>query len=129
MCGGTSILGKPSQRSPWMTEIILPFTVVVVAFFYGFHQLAQPTATNRELRVALVQPGIPQTLIWNPANDMARFQDLLHLSENALTNKPDVVVWPEAALPGLPHYQEEFGLPILTLAHDWHQGMDDHRRR
>ena len=30
------ILGKPTQRSPWMAEIILPFTVVVVAFFYGF---------------------------------------------------------------------------------------------
>ena len=49
---------------------------------------------------------------------MERFQDLLHLSENALTNKPDVVIWPEAALPGLPRYQEEFANPISALAHD-----------
>ncbi|HXS68441.1 MAG TPA: apolipoprotein N-acyltransferase, partial [Candidatus Polarisedimenticolia bacterium] len=121
LCAAASILGKPAQRSPWIAEIVLPFTVVVVAFFYGFHQLAQPTqstAADRELRVALVQPGIPQTLIWNPTNDMMRFQDLLHLSADAMTNKPDVVIWPEAALPGLPRYQEEFANPISALAHD-----------
>jgi apolipoprotein N-acyltransferase len=118
LCGIASILGKPTQRSPWMTEIILPFTAVVIAFVYGFHQLSQPTTTDRELKVALIQPGIPQTMIWNPTNDLARFQDLLHLSEEALTNKPDVVIWPEAALPGLPRFEREFSDPISALAHD-----------
>jgi len=118
LCAAASILGKPGQRSPWMAEIILPFTVIVIAFFYGFHQISQPTTMNRELRVALVQPGIPQTLIWNPTNDLARFHDLLHLSENALTNKPDVLVWPEAALPGIPRYEAEFADPISDLARE-----------
>lgn len=118
LCGVASILGKPTQRSPWMTEIILPLAAIFVAFVYGFHQLSHPTVPARELKVALVQPGIPQTMIWNPTNDLARFQDLLHLSEEALTNKPDVVIWPEAALPGLPRFQPEFGDPIVALARD-----------
>jgi apolipoprotein N-acyltransferase len=116
LCGVTAILGKPTQRSPWMVEIILPFTTVIVAMFYGFHQLAQPFSEDRELKVALVQPGIPQTMIWNPTNDMLRFQDLIHLSEAALTNKPDVVIWPEAAMPGLPRFDPEFADPISALA-------------
>ena len=118
LCGATSILGKPTQRSPWMVEIILPFTTVVIAMFYGFHQLARPFTEDRELKVALVQPGIPQTMIWNPTNDMVRFHDLIHLSEDALTNQPDLIIWPEAAVPGLPRFDAEFADPISALARD-----------
>ena len=118
LCGVTSILGKPTQRSPWMIEIILPFTAVIVAMFYGFHQLAQPFTEDRDLKVALVQPAIPQTMIWNRTNDMLRFQKLLRLSEDALTNKPDVLIWPEAALPGLPRFDPELADPISALARD-----------
>jgi apolipoprotein N-acyltransferase len=116
LCAAASILGKPGQRSPWMAEVILPFTAGIAAFVYGTHQLAQPVVTGREIKVALVQPGIPQTLIWNPTNDLARFHDLLHLSEEAMTNHPDLVVWPEAALPGLPRFESEFADPISDLA-------------
>jgi apolipoprotein N-acyltransferase len=125
LCAMASILGQPGQRSPWMAEIILPFAAGIAAFIYGFHQLAQPVTAGRELKVALIQPGIPQTLIWNPTNDLARFQDLIHLSENAMTNQPDLVVWPEAALPDEPG----FGESISALARE-HQtwmiiGADD----
>lgn len=118
LCATASILGKPAQRYPWMAEIILPFTVVIIAFVHGFHQLSQPQNDTRELKVALVQPGIPQTMIWNPTNDMLRFEGLLHLSEAALTNKPDLLVWPEAATPGLPRFEPEFADPISDLARE-----------
>lgn len=123
ICAVGSILKKPTQRSPWMIEIILPATAVIVAFVYGFHQIRNAPPAQRELNVALVQPGIPQTLIWNPDNDMARFHDLIHLSEDALTNEPDVVIWPEAAMPGLPRYQPEFAEPISALAANHHAWM------
>jgi len=91
--------------------------------FFGFHQVAHQPAAEREIRVALVQPSIPQTMIWNPANDAARFQDLLRLTGEAMLLQPDVVVWPEAALPGLPRYEPEFGDPIAALARDHHAWM------
>jgi apolipoprotein N-acyltransferase len=123
LCAAASILGKPNQRSPWMTEIILPFAAVVAVFVYGFHQLSKPVVTNRRLKVALVQPGIPQSMIWDEANNMVRFHDLLKLSEQALTNHPDLVIWPEAALPGLPRFQPEFADPIAALARDHNAWM------
>jgi apolipoprotein N-acyltransferase len=118
LCAAASILARPNERSPWMVEIILPFCALVAVFGYGFHQLAKPVTMGRELKVALVQPGIPQTMIWNPTNDVARFHDLLRLSAEALTNQPDLVVWPEAALPGLPRFESEFADPISALARE-----------
>jgi apolipoprotein N-acyltransferase len=56
---------------------------------------------EHELTLALVQPSIPQSMIWNPAEKANRFAKLMQLSELALATKPDVLVWPEAALPEL----------------------------
>jgi apolipoprotein N-acyltransferase len=38
-------------------------------------------------------------LIWDESQNANRFQQLLALSENALTNQTDLLVWPEAAVP------------------------------
>ena len=53
--------------------------------------------------MALVQPAIPQEVVWDQSYEKkaARFASLLALSEAAVTNNPTVVVWPEAALPDL----------------------------
>lgn len=117
LCAVTSILSKPSQRSPWMAEIILPFTAVVIAFGYGFHQLRQPAPAGREFKATLVQPSIPQTLIWDESKDRERFEDLMQLSERALAQPTDVLIWPEASLPGTPFNREgEIAEPIADLA-------------
>jgi apolipoprotein N-acyltransferase len=119
LCAVTSILGKPSQRNPWMAEIILPFTAVVVAFGYGFHQLRQPTVVGRELKATLVQPSIPQTMIWDESKGRERFEELMELSERALAEPADVLIWPEASLPGNPFNSEgNIAAPIADLARE-----------
>jgi apolipoprotein N-acyltransferase len=119
LCAVTSILGKPSQRNPWMAEIILPFTAVVVAFAYGFHQLRQPAVVGRELKATLVQPSIPQTMIWDESKSYERYKELMELSENALSEPADVLMWPEASLPGYPYNREgNIAAPIADLARE-----------
>ncbi|HWN96428.1 MAG TPA: apolipoprotein N-acyltransferase, partial [Methylomirabilota bacterium] len=44
-------------------------------------------------------PSIPQTMIWNPADSDVRFAELMKLTQAALTNRPDLLIWPEAAVP------------------------------
>jgi apolipoprotein N-acyltransferase len=117
LCAVTSILGKPAQRNPWMAEIILPFTAVVVAFGYGFHQLRQPPVVGRELTATLVQPSIPQTMIWDESKGRERFEELMQLSDRALAEPADVLIWPEASFPGTPFDQEgNIAAPIADLA-------------
>jgi apolipoprotein N-acyltransferase len=84
LCAGSVILRRPHLTSAWMGEVLLPLTAVIALFVFGFHRMAQSPAGSRELRVTLIQPSIPQTLIWDPAKSDERFQGLIRLSESAL---------------------------------------------
>lgn len=85
----------------WLAELALPLTVLGCVTAYGWIKLSQPESAGPTLKVALVQPNIPQTAIWNPNERTNRFRKLVELSEQALASKPDLLVWPESALPNL----------------------------
>ncbi len=95
------IFSRPNSRFAWEPEIFPPLLVVVCIFAFGEVSLKTPAPTEKTLRVALVQPAIPQTLIWDENENSNRFQQLLQLSETVLTNKVDLLVWPESAVPEL----------------------------
>jgi apolipoprotein N-acyltransferase len=134
-----TILRRPTVRSAWVADIILPATTVLVLFVLGFRRLNAPEAgmtedpgppgRPRTLRVAFVQPSIPQTFIWDDTKSDERFAELLKLSEQALTNKTDLLLWPEAAVPKLFRWYKEMFLPVTTLARSNHVwtiiGADD----
>ena len=95
------IAAKPQYRFAWQPEVFPPLLVVAILFGGGELKLLQPASPGTTLRVALAQPAIPQNLIWDETANAARFQQLLQLSETALTNKVDLLVWPESAVPVL----------------------------
>jgi apolipoprotein N-acyltransferase len=47
----------------------------------------------------MIQPSVPQSMIWDASANSNRFQQLLALTETALTNQTDLLIWPESALP------------------------------
>ncbi|MDB6111081.1 MAG: Apolipoprotein N-acyltransferase [Pedosphaera sp.] len=110
------VIRKPAMRSAWVAEIILPMAVVGAAYASGYQKLLHREPVRPELSAALIQPSIPQTLIWDPAGSTNRFHQLLQLSEAALTNKPDLLIWPEAAVPKLVRYDEETFQAVTGLA-------------
>jgi len=93
------ILLQPTKRFAWQAEILLPFLAVCVAFAFGMAKLRQPETPGATLRVTFVQPSIPQTVIWDPAEDTNRFNHLMALSEKAVSGGSELLLWPEAALP------------------------------
>jgi apolipoprotein N-acyltransferase len=93
------MLRRPASRLAWQTEILLPLTVIVVLFAFGYMRIGGQNPPAVKLRVTLVQPSIPQSLIWDPNVNARRFQELLELSESALTNQTDLLIWPESAVP------------------------------
>ena len=98
-CGVAMTLRRPHQRWAGLREVFAPLLAVVTVVSLGVSKVSQPTAPSERLRVALIQPSIPQTQIWDPEADLPRFRQLLSLSEAALTEKPQLLVWPEAAVP------------------------------
>ncbi|MHB1307924.1 MAG: apolipoprotein N-acyltransferase [Limisphaerales bacterium] len=84
-----------------LADLGLPLAVVVFLTFSGAARSLQPMPAGRELRVALVQPSIPQELIFNPGETTNRFDALLELSQLAAATRPDLILWPEASMPTL----------------------------
>jgi len=71
---------------------------------------------GKTLRVAFIQPNIPQTMIWNPVENEQRFTQLMQLTAQSLTNRPDLILWPEAAMPGMLRYDEAMATNVLGFA-------------
>jgi apolipoprotein N-acyltransferase len=123
------LLRRPGQRSVWITEIFLPVLVVAFLFNFGLRQLRHSEKPARTIKVTFVQPSIPQTLIWDPTQDDQRFRRLIQLSEQALTNKTDLLLWPEAGIPRLLRYDKDIFEAVTGLARKHHVwlmvGSDD----
>ncbi len=118
LCAGMAVLSKPATKSLYFAEIILPMTAVGLLYAAGYHKMLQPEPKRPQITAALVQPSIPQTLIWDPAGDETRFEDLIRLSRDALTNKPDILIWPEAAVPRMVRYDRPTQEAITALARE-----------
>ncbi|MBI2928559.1 MAG: apolipoprotein N-acyltransferase [Verrucomicrobia bacterium] len=115
-CALLGVVRRPQWGWAWFSEVRLPLVAVVVVTVFGLRQVTQPVPAQREIRLALVQPSIPQTLIWDRAQSTNRFNKLLQLSELALVAKPDLLVWPEAAVPNLLRYSQHVHEAVTNLA-------------
>ena len=100
------IYRNPTKRHVWQAEIVLPLITVLLLFVGGIFKInyhSQPTTsiTNRPeiLRITLIQPSVPQTLIWSPSEDEKRFTELLNRSQRSVTSGTELLVWPESAVP------------------------------
>jgi len=116
LSAGVRIIQRPAARSLWVAEVFLPTLVVALAFNLGFRQIRQGPPPGRTLKVTLIQPSIPQTLIWDSAKNVERFDALLRLCEQALTNRTDLLIWPESAIPELLRYDQATALAVLGMA-------------
>jgi apolipoprotein N-acyltransferase len=116
---GRMIFRRPTLRMAWQGEIILPLAVVVALFGFWFVRINGQNPSGTTLRITLVQPSIPQTLIWNSGEDDKRFRELLALSEQALTNKPDLLIWPESAVPSLDETNYIAITNLIRTHHVW----------
>jgi len=116
LSAGLLVIRRPTTRSVWLSELFLPVIAVAVLFNLGFNQLRREPQSGRTLKVTFVQPSIPQTLIWDAANDTQRFRELVGLSEQGLKNATDLLLWPEAAVPKMLRYDPETFQAITNLA-------------
>ena len=101
------IFRHPAKRHVWQAEIVLPLLIIVGCYIGGYFSLNRSVAAENFLRVTAIQPSVPQTLIWSSSDDAKRFRELLELSQRALTNQTDLLLWPESAVPSIdePTYQ------------------------
>jgi apolipoprotein N-acyltransferase len=91
--------------------------VLVAALGYGSWRLAEVGAlpASRTIRVGLVQGNIAQDRKWDRAFEDHIFERYLTLSEAAVADNAELIVWPEAAVPfALPYDQRTARLLELS---------------
>ena len=124
------VVRQPALRTGWLVELHPALIILLGVTVFGVDRLRQPTEADRELNVALVQPSIPQLLIWDHSEDANRFSKIMDLSKLALAAKPDLLIWPESSMPNFT--EDNFrAITNLIAAHKvWMiLGADDVERR
>ncbi len=129
MMTGLALARNPASRNSWAREIAAPFFAVLLIVTIGFHKVRSAPRPADTVQIALIQPSIPQTLIWDESENATRFRQLLQLSEKALAHKPDILVWPEASVPNMLRHDKETADAVRDLATRYHVwvilGSDD----
>ena len=95
----SSLITERKYRRP--VTFMVALTMLTMACVVGSSRL-RPFAASDDiilLRVLLVQPDIPQCRFANDTVSEKALEVNLLLTEPALSEKPDVVVWPETAVP------------------------------
>ena len=115
------------------TLLIFLLIVFLPIFSYGFHKLDyyQDVEKFNNRKVSILQPNIDPNLKWNSSfkNELYSIMDSLNLK--AYKSSPDLVLWPESALPAyvrvssvknkLKEVVRDFNIPALigTLDVSW----------
>lgn len=119
-----SLVTRPAQPHSWLGDLLLPLIAALMTVAYGSTELAKTSPAGPSLKAVLVQPSIPQTLIWDTNQNAVRFSELLKLSERGLqhSSNAQMLVWPEAALPNMLRYDFDTYSAVTNLAmrhHVW----------
>jgi apolipoprotein N-acyltransferase len=92
---------REGRSLPWAgigTSAVLLLAVAT----YGWIRIAaegSPAKAEGKIRVALLQGNIPQDLKWDPDEKDRILANYRQLTRAARESDPDLVIWPEAALP------------------------------
>ena len=75
--------------------------VLALLWIGGAMRLAGPAPLDTALVVRVVQPDIPQAVKWSPQAFKGIVDRYVQLTGAPAAKRPDVVIWPEAAIPAL----------------------------
>jgi apolipoprotein N-acyltransferase len=115
-------------------ELYLPILLLVVSFSWGGRELRRLSQKpTQSLKVAVIQPLAANK--WSPELALDNFRVLWELSDAALSLKPDLLLWPETAVPEeLKHSKTAIelvrslvksGTPLLVGSLDYEDLSDD----
>jgi len=97
-----SVVRRPYSVFRQRKEYIFFFFLLFITLIYGAYKIyaIRNTPYAIQQKISVIQGNIPQELKWNPLSQDYIFNKYLYLtSEVVKKDKPDLVVWPEAAMP------------------------------
>lgn len=112
-------------------RVAAALALAALAHALGWAALPRDFEEAKPARVAMIQGNIPQSEKWDPAFESRNYAVQLSLTREALEQKLDLLMWPEASYPGfmltpdqdarypgLSDSQREFRDPLLELVRE-----------
>ncbi|HOJ52274.1 MAG TPA: apolipoprotein N-acyltransferase [Syntrophales bacterium] len=88
------------RRQVWRVACVVLLLAIVSAYgVYRMNEIEKRWSLGEELKVAVVQGNVDQSVKWNPAYQHATMADYLSLTEKVAREETRLVVWPETATP------------------------------
>jgi len=96
------------------SELMIGMLPLALSVAFGLNVLFNQPKLHQPIRIALVQPNIPQAEKWDKEKDQAVLERLEELTETvARLDSLDLIIWPETAVPG---FVRIVGRPSYGLA-------------
>jgi apolipoprotein N-acyltransferase len=115
--------GSWKKSRPGRGAIVASVLVIVIVFsfntLYGRCKIVgadKNACGGQKVRVSVIQGNIEQSVKWDEAYVQATIDKYIALSQAVVSGKPDLIVWPETALPFYFNYDEKSTRQILDAA-------------
>lgn len=97
------VMGKKGKSPLYTIHYLSAALLLFLCLSYGFYKLQRtPLLKARTpIKISVIQPNIPQAIKWERAAREKILKEYQRLSRLAAVDKPDLIIWPEAALPGV----------------------------
>ncbi|MCX5715854.1 MAG: apolipoprotein N-acyltransferase [Candidatus Omnitrophica bacterium] len=113
------------MRRRFATVIPTAAACLCIAFLYGHYRLNQinDPANKSTVKISILQGSIPQHQKWDKKFKESILARYSTLTKEAANDKPDLIIWPETAIPGVIDEEPELlayalirpGHPTITI--------------
>lgn len=93
---------KNKQPKKGVLQLLLPFLIVGSALIYGHYKLSfirTVIHSAPQTKIGIIQGNIEQDFKWSKEYKLKTINKYIALSTKLLANNPELIVWPETALP------------------------------
>ena len=102
-------------------EAFLSLALALLTLLYGHRRLGEAKEKSQDrhsLRVAVIQGNIDQSVKWNPEYQAKTLGIYQRLTRSTADFKPQLVAWPETAVPVFIQDSREFSLQLQAIARE-----------
>jgi len=93
------VRGKRKEKHIRLTVLSLALATLASLWSFGAWRLSRPPSPDTAVRLRVVQPGLGEEASWTTPMLVARYRRFMDLTSQPARQLPDVVVWPEGAIP------------------------------
>jgi apolipoprotein N-acyltransferase len=107
------------RKRPRVKIFLIPILLLCIILAYGFYRLSYKPklgGPSGRLKISVVQGNIPQDLKWDKQAVGFIQNRYKELTNAAAQDNPDLIIWPEAAVPGVWGMDEAQFSQVFSLA-------------